>query len=183
MAKPSTEQRKTFEDIVREVGTYAPDAYQFVREGLTRASEAIHGRISKREQRVMQWMTESGLTIEAVQQLYDEKQLPANIRADIDKLGGIDAINRHVTGQELCLALRDLAVEKFGLLAGVVLGHWGLHSTHDFGRIVFALVDNGLLSKQPTDTIRDFDRVFDFRETFDRSYQIVVDKQNGCRQG
>ena len=176
MANSPVMRHKSIEDIVREVGRYAPDAYQFIREGLTKASETIHGRISKKEQAVLQWMNESGLSLEAVQQLYSENQLPPNVRTAIDKLGGIEALNRHVSGQQLCLALRDLAIEKYGLLAGTVLRHWGVHSTSDFGRIVFALVDSGLLSKQPTDSIRDFDNVFDFREAFDRGYRVCADK-------
>jgi len=176
MGKSVSTQRKSFEEIVRKVGRYAPDAYQFIREGLTRASETVHGRISKREQAVLEWMTESQLTIEAVRQLCRKDQLPPKVRAAIEKLGGIESLNRHVTGQQLCLALRDLAIDKYGLMAGVVLGHWGVHRTNDFGRIVFALVDNGDLHKQPTDSIRDFDRVFDFREVFDRGYRIAPGK-------
>jgi uncharacterized repeat protein (TIGR04138 family) len=43
-----------------------------------------------------------------------------------------------------------------------VLRRWNIHSTTDFGRIVFALVDNGFLQKTEQDRIEDFRDVFDF---------------------
>src|SRR5579871_1491968 len=47
--------------------------------------------------------------------------------------------SRHVTGQQLCDALRELAAARWGRMARTVLGYWNIHSTFDFGRIVFAL--------------------------------------------
>ena len=44
---------------------------------------------------------------------------------------------RHVTGGELLEALKDFSVQKFGPLAETVLSYWGVHSTEDFGHIVF----------------------------------------------
>lgn len=78
----------------------------------------------------------------------------------------------HVTGQQLCQGLRDLAIERWGMLAGTVLRRWGITGTMDFGRIVFALVQNQLLSKTEQDSIDDFRDVFDFRTAFDGQYQI-----------
>ena len=58
------------------------------------------------------------------------------------------------------------------LLARAVLATWGIRSTDDFGRIVFAMIDAGLLQKQPDDTIADFADVFDFRTAFEAAYTI-----------
>src|SRR5207237_5628832 len=33
---------------------------------------------------------------------------------------------RHISGSELALACRDLALERFGVMAGLVLEHWGI---------------------------------------------------------
>ncbi len=76
----------------------------------------------------------------------------------------------HITGQELAAACRDFALEQFGLTARMVLEFWGLKTTADFGRIVFALIDLGLLMKQESDTLADFESVYDFEEAFDGSY-------------
>ena len=79
-------------------------------------------------------------------------------------------VRRHVTGQELAQACRDLALEQFGLLACSVLEHWGVTRTEDLGRIVFTLVEVGLLVTQPGDREEDFAGVFDFREAFTETY-------------
>lgn len=75
--------------------------------------------------------------------------------------------NHHVTGQELSRGLRDFALSRYGVMARVVLSHWRIYRTQDFGRIVFAMVDNKLMQKTDEDNIRDFEDVFDFREIFD----------------
>ena len=38
-------------------------------------------------------------------------------------------VRRHITGAELARASRDLALERYGLMARVVLEHWGISST------------------------------------------------------
>lgn len=73
---------------------------------------------------------------------------------------------QHVSGQELCLGLREFAVREYGMLAKTVLQSWGVQRTEDFGRIVFALVETGILRKSDDDTLADFTGVFDFDEAF-----------------
>ncbi|HYL55459.1 MAG TPA: Minf_1886 family protein [Gemmatimonadales bacterium] len=77
---------------------------------------------------------------------------------------------RHLSGAELAWACRDFAQEQFGLLAPAVLEHWGITRTEDFGRIVFMLIEVGLLARQASDKPEDFDRVYDFREVFRAGY-------------
>lgn len=77
---------------------------------------------------------------------------------------------RHINGKELALACRDLALEKFGVMAGLVLEHWGVRSSADLGDVVFTLVDLGLLMSQPSDSREEFADVFDFDQAFAREY-------------
>ena len=77
---------------------------------------------------------------------------------------------RHLSGRELCLGCRDLAIERYGVLARMVLEHWGVTRTADIGDIVFTLVDLGLLLTQQQDTRADFAGVYDFTHAFDRDY-------------
>ena len=77
---------------------------------------------------------------------------------------------RHVSGAEVAGAVRQLALERYGPLARTVLEHWGLHDTSDIGEIVFALVDCGVLIKQPEDSQEDFEGLFTFEEAFKDSY-------------
>ena len=50
-----------------------------------------------------------------------------------------------------------------------MLENWGIRRTEDFGRIVFGMVDAGLLRKTDEDSLDDFTDVFDFDEAFDAS--------------
>ena len=77
--------------------------------------------------------------------------------------------DRHISGQQLCLGLRDYAIHQYGLMAPVVLDHWHVRRTDDFGRIVFAMIGEGLMSKTAEDTLEDFRAVFDFDEAFSAS--------------
>ena len=79
---------------------------------------------------------------------------------------------RHVTGQELCRGLRDYAVSQWGMLARTVLERWNITSTMDFGRIVYALIDGGLMQKRDEDSIEHFRNVFDFAQAFEADYKI-----------
>ena len=80
--------------------------------------------------------------------------------------------DRHISGQQLCMGLREFAIERYGLLAPVVLQSWHVHRTDDFGRIVFAMIDAGMLTKTPQDSFEDFRGVFDFGEAFSRDRLI-----------
>ncbi len=77
---------------------------------------------------------------------------------------------RHIHGRELATAVRDLALEKFGVLARLVLEHWGVRATADVGDIVFTMVDLGLLMSQPTDSRLDFVNVYEFDQVFEQAY-------------
>ena len=70
---------------------------------------------------------------------------------------------RHVSGQELLSGIVDLAREEFGDLALTVFDEWGISRSEDFGTIVFALVGEGLLGRQPDDSIHDFSGGIDVR--------------------
>jgi uncharacterized repeat protein (TIGR04138 family) len=77
---------------------------------------------------------------------------------------------RHITGQELAHACRDLALERFGLMARLVLEYWGVKSTSDIGDIVFTLVDLGFLLSQPQDSRDEFFDVYAFESAFEHEY-------------
>ena len=73
---------------------------------------------------------------------------------------------RHVSGQQLCLGLRELAVLRYGMLSKTVLNRWGIYKTDDFGMIVYAMIDRGELRASDNDSLADFKGVFDFAEAF-----------------
>ena len=77
---------------------------------------------------------------------------------------------RHIGGSELAHACRDLALDRYGVMARIVLEHWGINSTSDIGYIVFTLVELGFLLSQPNDSREDFTDVYDFDTAFERDY-------------
>ena len=79
---------------------------------------------------------------------------------------------RHISGKELTEGIREYALEQFGPMARTVLDYWGIHGTLDFGKIVFALVEVGILRKQPEDKLEDFKDIYDFEKAFDEGYEI-----------
>lgn len=77
---------------------------------------------------------------------------------------------RQISGAELAEGLREYALQQFGPLAMTVLNRWGIHTTRDFGEIVFVLLDAGLLGKTEEDRIEDFDDLYSFEAAFREPY-------------
>jgi uncharacterized repeat protein (TIGR04138 family) len=88
-------------------------------------------------------------------------------------------VRGHISGADLARACADFALAQFGLTARTVLSHWGINSTEDFGRIVFILIEVGLLIRQPSDQIEDFSAVYDFERTFNGEYPWAGVKKAG----
>ncbi len=80
---------------------------------------------------------------------------------------------RHVSGQELCHAIRRYALDQYGYMAKTVLNSWGLHATGDFGEIVFNLIRIGRMRKTRQDRREDFDDVYDFETAFRQDFRIT----------
>ena len=74
----------------------------------------------------------------------------------------------------MCLALRDLAVERWGLMARAVLARWRVRGTIDFGNMVYLLIDNNFMKKTEEDTLEDFRDVYGFDEAFGARYEIEM---------
>lgn len=87
---------------------------------------------------------------------------------------------RHVSGQELCRALQQLAHRQYGLMAKLVLASWGIQSTGDFGEIVYNLIRIGKMSQSDNDRREDFDNVYDFEQALVRDYAITKEEE-ACR--
>jgi len=136
---------------------YRLDAYAFVEEALGYAHEALGmGRTKESE---------------------EEEEPPAPIEdvggeADVEARGVEEQAERHLTGQELCEAIRQYAVEEYGYLAKSVLNGWGVHTTRDFGNIVFNLIEIKRMKKTREDRLEDFDNVYDFDTAFRKSFHF-----------
>ena len=81
---------------------------------------------------------------------------------------------RHLTGQQLCEAIRLFALDQFGYMAKCVLNSWGVHRTGDFGEIVYNLIKIRQMRKTADDRREDFDDVYDFESAFCQSFEFQV---------
>ena len=70
---------------------------------------------------------------------------------------------RHVSGGQLSQGLRQFALKQWGLMAFWVLAKWRIHTTRDFGEIVYLMIRAGWMHQSDEDRIEDFDDVFAFR--------------------
>ena len=77
---------------------------------------------------------------------------------------------RHVTGQELLNGIRQFALVQFGPMTATVFEEWGVCKCRDFGKIVFNMVETGLLAKTEQDSLEDFDRGYDFYDAFRKPF-------------
>ncbi len=125
---------------------YKFEAYTFVREALNEAQRELLGS--------------------------NELQLSESDE-DADEPG---EVSRHITGQQLCHACRKYAMEQFGFLAPRVLANWGVHSTGDFGEIVYNLIRIDQMRKSDSDRREDFDDVFDFANAFQPEFKLPTDE-------
>lgn len=142
---------------------YPPQAFAFVQRGLDYTVRKLHG--------------DPESPAAAPNKPADPKAAGAAKKAAVTMLGiplppaaapeTDDEPNaRHVSGPQLCCGLRDFAIEQYGLLARTVLRRWQITSCEDFGHIVFAMVDAGMMRKTNDDRIEDFVGVFDFNDVF-----------------
>ncbi|MBL6725457.1 MAG: hypothetical protein ISQ09_10250 [Rubripirellula sp.] len=92
--------------------------------------------------------------------------------------GGGEQSPRHITGQQLCEACRLYAIEQYGYLSKMVLANWGIHSTSDFGEIVYNLIRIEQMRKSESDQREDFDDLYAFDDAFEPSFELASDDQD-----
>jgi uncharacterized repeat protein (TIGR04138 family) len=158
-----TEEVPPLVRLLCEDRRYKLEAYQFVRTGLTyaqemfglAADEARPQRLPRRGENPRRGDSASHADSATRADKDDEPRPP-----------------RHISGQELCHALRKMAHEQYGRLAKLVLAEWGIRSTSDFGEIVYNLIKIGEMSKSDGDQRSDFDDVYDFDAALVQEFAI-----------
>ena len=83
--------------------------------------------------------------------------------------------DHHLTGQQLCQAIREFALEQFGFMAKTVLNSWGVYTTGDFGEIVYNLIRIKEMRKSKSDRREDFDDQYDFDVAFEPRFELSTD--------
>ncbi|MFT7638562.1 MAG: putative repeat protein (TIGR04138 family) [Pirellulaceae bacterium] len=172
---------------------YKIDAYQFVREALSYAQEVLQmggGLSGDGEMMDEDFIEEMGVEDLETDDPYGSElasnELASNdfdpdaLDSEFDEVQFEEADDvseqseSHLTGQQLCEAIRIYAVEQFGYMAQTVLGSWGLRSTSDFGDIVYNLISVELMKKSDSDRREDFNDVYDFEEVFKQRFKITM---------
>lgn len=86
--------------------------------------------------------------------------------------------SRHVTGVELLIGVKELAIKKFGPMSYEIFQEWGIRDGMAVGNIVFNMLDYGLLSKTEKDSIEDFSVAFNFEEELKKPFMPRQLKRN-----
>ena len=104
-------------------------------------------------------------------------RLPAKNRPGDEDLDEPETNLQHITGEELCEAIRIRARWLFGYMAKVVFNQWGVYTTNDFGNIVFNMVEAGKIRATAKDRREDFADLYDFQTAFCDSFVFPEEKK------
>ena len=131
-------------ELVNQDPRYPVEAYHFVREALAYAADSMELGSSSFNDPEM-----------------DENELAHRARRE-----------RHLTGQQLCEAIRQYAINQYGYMAKIVLKKWNIDKTSCFGDIVYNMISIGVMKKSSEDDPSHFNDVYDFDEVFEQEFQI-----------
>jgi uncharacterized repeat protein (TIGR04138 family) len=147
---------KSIADVLAKDARYQLEAYRFVFQSLNYAH--------------------SSLGLGSPLAPGEEAEAPEPPEAEAEEEAVAEA-ERHLTGQELCEAIRLFALDQFGFLAKSVLNSWGVHNTTDFGNIVYNLIEANKMRKTKSDRREDFDDVFDFEQDMHQKFRIELEDE------
>ena len=158
-------------ELLEQDPRYSLRAYQFARDALDKGQKVLgYGDSQPSEDDPPANPFLAALSEEGMSELDDMD----DDLSELDELAGEQRVERHVTGQQLCEAIRLHALEQYGYMAKVVLNRWGVTSTSDFGEIVYNLIRLGWMKKSDSDRREDFDNCYDFSEAFEQQYEFTA---------
>ncbi len=158
MSRLSPEDCKQIVEMARERRRFTPEAYLFVFHALRYAQEELgYGAAGPSEQPAAA-----------------ESPSGREGEASSEEVAAETLVEKHITGQQLCEAMRQLALREFGYMAQTVLKCWGITRTGDFGDMVYHLIELGLMKKTERDRREDFEEVFDFDAGLSHGFRIEV---------
>lgn len=145
-----------------ECGQWIDDSLDEVRLARFEAAE------TERRSKLNPVANECGCAVDAVVYVLDAV---AAVRRRAAWLAGPDAGpgEIQVTAGQLCDGIRELAFDEFAHRGEALLRlrAWGIESSEDVGRIIYALVSVGHLHTSPEDSPSDFDGLFTLATLFE----------------
>jgi uncharacterized repeat protein (TIGR04138 family) len=130
--------------LVSQDPRYPVEAYRFVREALAFAADSMELESSD----------------------YSDPDF------DLDSEKHKARRERHLSGQQLCEAIRRYSLNQFGYMAKVVLKNWNIDQTSCFGDIVYNMISLGIMKKSSRDKRSHFDGVYHFDDVFETNFEI-----------
>ncbi len=141
--------------LLKDDPRYPLEAYQFVRESLAYAQDVLN----------------MGEDI-SVEHLPEVASTPEPTPESAS--GPTPTKEHHLSGQQLCEAIRTFAIDQYGYMAQIVLKNWGFETTGDFGNVVYNLINIGWMRKSEEDRREHFDDVFKFDDAFGADFKITM---------
>jgi uncharacterized repeat protein (TIGR04138 family) len=135
--------QRAMDELLKRDPRFKIEAYAFVRDALSYAQRTL--------------MSQGSLSVDS----------------QFAELDDVEDQSRHLTGQQLCEACRQHALEQYGYLAPLVLANWGLKSTSNFGDVVYNLIEIKHMRKSDADRREDFNDVFSFHDAFQPHFELL----------
>ncbi len=167
-------------DLLAEDERYKIEAYQFIRESLQFAHEKLSESADSLDPQSKSERPQSSeakaTEVRAAQKSVAGKTGMTSESTEDDEDFDADEhlASRHVTGQQLCQACRQYALQQYGYLAKMVLANWGVRQTGDFGNLVYNLIRIEQMRKSETDRREDFDDVYCFDGAFEPEFEFIA---------
>lgn len=79
----------------------------------------------------------------------------------------------HLSAEELYLGACAYALDEYGPLARHLLASWNLRSSHDFGCIVYNLIEAGIFGRQNSDRQDEFEHLPPLCDILESPYSIM----------
>lgn len=152
-----SETAQKIAELVQQDRRYRFEAYVFIFEALAHAHKMLGIAAPKRSES-------------------STKKKSKATRAREEASAAEESSENHLTGQQLCEAIRMYALEQYGYMAKCVFNNWGIRTTGDFGEIVYNLIRIGEMRKTKDDRREHFEDVYDFDEAFRQSFRIEKSK-------
>ncbi len=89
----------------------------------------------------------------------------------------------HVSGEELARGACELAVQEFGLMAGVVFRQWNVRTTDDIGNVMFGLIKGDCVAQAESDSPDDFRDLFDLDRALTEGFALTLAAPREARKG
>ena len=162
MSRLTPEDCQQIVEMARERRRFTPEAYLFVFHALRYAQEELGFGAGPSD------------PPPAAAAATGESKSAREGEPSSEEVAAETLVERHITGQQLCEAMRQLALREFGYMARTVLKCWGITRTGDFGEMVYHLIELGLMKKTDRDRREDFEDVFDFETGLSQGFRIEV---------